>query len=372
MRIHIFTSVIVCMTSALLLSAEPEPETPADEEPPIELFMAEEEVQNDFSDWNDPAFTRMVDFELMTNALAEGNATGVTDVALQLAEAERILLRNHPKIDSNRLLQMAMKMAVNKNDKDNLARLNKVAKATNNEELTSQLEAATMLGGESRAIIPPAEINVDTPPEDVAAAQELADNIELAENISDRKTLGELRVDVGISELPENLKTWLNSKIDQAEQSVGEEVDEEAEALTSLVGASRGGFLGNFKLKESETIIGPAPGWNPPPKTQPPKYQGASGNRMKNLGYRKFNDVNINKGGRVTIGGKYAGQAKKTYNPRTKQHYYNFNTKKGGRIVQQSNGKVWVRPGQQQQQQNQGFQSGGGKHLGTVPNFWSR
>lgn len=358
---------IVFGLTASYLNAQDDPSDGGEAVPPIELFVDPPEAEIDLSDWQDPAFNRMVDFQLLGNALAAGDAAGVTDAALQMVEAERILLRQHAQVDAATLLRTAMNIAQNSGDKATLDRLQKAAELTGNEQLAGQLKMAAALGGASRAVIPPPQIKMNTAPHLLAAAQALGDQVELAENARDAAALQDLRLDVAIAELPEDVKQWLHSLIEQAEKTVGEGAGPPAEALTKLAGASRGDFnLGSFfgALAESQSNLGGPSGLVPDRQGYQNPYQQqrrpASSQSMRNNGYRKYNDVNIGPQGQVWVGGQQRGTAQRRYNPQTGQHYYNYQTRNGGRIIQQSNGNTWVRPGQPQRRS-----SGAGKYLGT-------
>ncbi|QDU94023.1 hypothetical protein [Lignipirellula cremea] len=194
----------------------------------------------DFSQWDDPAMNGMVDIGLLADALAERDAALVTDVALQLSRAERILLRSHPKITSEQLFRTAATMARNVGDKQTLARLQKAAAATGNKAMASELAAAQALGGASRAVIPAPEIPADVNPDDLGELQEIQFQIQLAEDTGDKESLADLREIVGKSELSADITGWLTKMIDRADKSVGEGTGEQGRSLVLLTDASRG------------------------------------------------------------------------------------------------------------------------------------
>lgn len=102
------------------------------------------------SELHDRAFDRYVDLRLIGDAWASLNADRLVDVALQLAEGERVLLRSHKAISSADAFRLAAKMALGQGDLGTLARLEKVAKARGDSALTSQLAAGAKLGQASR------------------------------------------------------------------------------------------------------------------------------------------------------------------------------------------------------------------------------
>lgn len=98
----------------------------------------------------DPAFDRYVNMLLLGKAWNDMDAGLLVDVALQLAEGERVLQRSHRAISAEKLLELATHVAVETNDEATLERLAKVAKARDDQELTSRVAMAGKLAGKSR------------------------------------------------------------------------------------------------------------------------------------------------------------------------------------------------------------------------------
>lgn len=100
---------------------------------------------------NDLGFAKYVDWDLATTAMQSLDAEAMTDAALQLAEAEKILLRNHPQIHSDQLFYIAFRYAVRENNEEVLARLQKAADKYGLSELKTQLAlSGTSRGGQDR------------------------------------------------------------------------------------------------------------------------------------------------------------------------------------------------------------------------------
>src|SRR5262249_22565918 len=138
-----------CLVCGLFGHAEPaktkvppeERATPLDSErPPAPAIPA---------DLRDPAFERYVDVAQVGEALAAGNPGLLTDVAMQLAEGERVLQRPHKALSAARVLKLAMRLAVEKKDKPALDRLAKVVKASGDKELKAWFTKAQTLGAGS-------------------------------------------------------------------------------------------------------------------------------------------------------------------------------------------------------------------------------
>src|SRR5262249_9709969 len=60
------------------------------------------------AEWRDPAFDRYVDLQLLREALASQDLPALAEMAVQMAEGERILLRPHKAFRADKLLQITM------------------------------------------------------------------------------------------------------------------------------------------------------------------------------------------------------------------------------------------------------------------------
>jgi uncharacterized membrane protein len=108
----------------------------------------------------DPGFDRYVDLAVLCKAWEEKNASALADVALQLREGERILLRPHRGFSSQQLLQEAARIAAAAKDTAALQRLRKIAETMENTELKAKLVSAEKLAGEARATDPALQISI--------------------------------------------------------------------------------------------------------------------------------------------------------------------------------------------------------------------
>ena len=70
------------------------------------------------SDLADPAFDRYVDLSLLGTAWDLGDASLMTDVALQHTEGQRVLMRPHRAIVPEKLLEVAARLAIEKRSAD--------------------------------------------------------------------------------------------------------------------------------------------------------------------------------------------------------------------------------------------------------------
>lgn len=153
-------SGIALVAIALLVSAPSQPALAAD--PPAAA-----------PDFADPAFERYADMVLLGRAWDQLDCQLLTDCALQLAEGERILMRSHKAITSQQVLELAAKIAAEKNDLPALDRLAKVATSTKSTAALEQVTAARKLAGVSRKAEPAIAVSAnDSSPEQLALYQE--------------------------------------------------------------------------------------------------------------------------------------------------------------------------------------------------------
>lgn len=100
---------------------------------------------------HDRAFDKYVDSDFIAQAWNRLDADALTDVALQLAEGERILLRSHKVGSAADVLRLASRIATTRGNKETLASITTAAKALKVEDVHAQVAAASKLGGASRA-----------------------------------------------------------------------------------------------------------------------------------------------------------------------------------------------------------------------------
>lgn len=99
---------------------------------------------------SDPAFNVYVNPDTLYLARNTAEASLMVDVALQLAEGEKILLRSHRAISAEEMLKLAAKVAATKGDEETLARLNKATEKLGKPELVEEFSSIAKLVGASR------------------------------------------------------------------------------------------------------------------------------------------------------------------------------------------------------------------------------
>lgn len=337
--------VCLCISSAGAFAADTDA-PPADD---AEFAFSE---ATDLSNLDDPAFVSLVSFELLGRSVAEGDAAGVTDAALQLAHAEKILLRNHKSLNSASLLSTAANIAKNSGDKETLTRIAAAAKSLGNDELAKEVEAALVLGGASRAIDPPPELSLDIDPLTFAYTKGMLNDLEIAENAGDIETLNQLLVDLKLINLPDDLREWIEKRIEIALTACEGADADQAQALSMLADSSRGGInLGTFRPPSTGVRFRSPFGFRPqePQSTNfpmgPSSNQQPRQNRMQRNGYRTYNDVRMQSNGQLRIGNRTM-QGRRGYNPQTGRGAWVFKTKRGGTIIRRDgDNRTWVKPG---------------------------
>ena len=99
---------------------------------------------------DDPAFDRYVDLGLLVRAWQRQDASLMADVAIQVAEGERILQRPRRALPAATLLELSARLATDSHDKELLERLGRIADSLGQTALKAQLAAALKLAGETR------------------------------------------------------------------------------------------------------------------------------------------------------------------------------------------------------------------------------
>ncbi|HKI37297.1 MAG TPA: hypothetical protein VKA46_35920 [Gemmataceae bacterium] len=231
-------AVLAVLTFGLLpaRAGDPGPPPPAE---PAEA-PAEEGLPEEFKD---RAYERYIDVAYLRDALAKGDPVGLADCALQLAEGERVLLRPHKAVTSDKLFRLAAKVAAEKRDKETLARLGRAAKELKNDELAKAVAAAATLAGGARKPDPSVSVALDqVRPETVVLYQSFVQEIKSAKSIGSKAQLDALETSVkAAEELDEKLRTPLLKQISDARGALPEKGDPELDVLARLAMASRGG-----------------------------------------------------------------------------------------------------------------------------------
>jgi hypothetical protein len=217
-----------------------EPADPTQSAPPAEKPKAEYTLPPEI---DDPAFSQYVDIKLLEPAWVKKDANLLVDIALQLAEGQRVLMRPHKAGSAQDLLKLASTIATRKGNKDAIARIEKAAKVHQYQDVAAVASNAAKLASASRSAEPGLAIQVDQANlSDVADYGLLIDGVQSAEILRDAHWLDDVekRLDQ-YKNLTNQQKTYLTKIIGEARSSMSDEPSDNTVVATiaKLEGASR-------------------------------------------------------------------------------------------------------------------------------------
>ena len=242
-RVAAVIAVVVLVPLCLTMAADDTP-APADTaaSPPSDLF--------------DPAFDQYVDMQLLADAWGELDPGLMTDMALQLAEGERVLLRPHKAISASQMLRLAAKVAADAGNKEVLSRIETIAGKLGYEDLAAEVKGSAQLAAGSRNADAEFQVDVDAlTPEQYQEVRGMLLAIQAARIATDREGLAELVGDVdkleGLNDQQRGqLKSMIASSQKQIEAS-GKPTESAIQAARKLNNVSRdiqigvgGGYVG--------------------------------------------------------------------------------------------------------------------------------
>lgn len=142
------------------------------------------------SDLQDPSFDLYVNISLLQPAWVNRDAQLLTDLALQLAQGEKVLLRTHKAGSAKDLLTLALKIAQNGDDQAALSRVAQAATALKYEDLVALSKSTNKLAGASRKDDPALSVSVEkTNLDGFAAYSWMVDQLRSVELLGDKKGL---------------------------------------------------------------------------------------------------------------------------------------------------------------------------------------
>ncbi|MCA9009419.1 MAG: hypothetical protein KDB01_06715 [Planctomycetaceae bacterium] len=189
----------------------------------------------------DIAFEHYVELQQIADALRTENAAALIDLSLQLAEAERILLRGHnSKLTSSELLLKAAQLAAKNNDTDSLARLSMFAEKLEDKGMLTRIKAATKLSADSRVEQPEVSISIrGTDIDSLIDLKDWMDFISGLESTGDRASLVAVLESIDASErFSDSQKTALKIQADDSLKAIGN--SDPDGLLTKLTSTGRG------------------------------------------------------------------------------------------------------------------------------------
>lgn len=171
----------------------------------------------------DIAFEQFVSLQEVADALRAEDTSRLIELAISMAEAERILLRVHRSgVKSSEILIKATQLAATRLDQDLLGRLSAIAEKANDTELVSQIKAASKFSGGSRDLQPMQSVSLDG--FDVERLIDLKEQMGFVDSLQragDKDSLVAFRDSIdGTGQLSDAHNTLLKAKIDRALNTV--------------------------------------------------------------------------------------------------------------------------------------------------------
>jgi hypothetical protein len=187
----------------------------------------------------DPAFTRYVDLSLLEQAIKQADAALLTDVALCLAEAERILVRNHKsELTSDKLIARAIKLAIQAGDKETQTRIAHAATALKKPKWGELAKTATEFGSKSRAPAPEIPLDaIDSTTVELTQAVQKACGVALL--TGDKRGLEDLQKYIRESPLEEKIKTYLVDLMSNCLKGLPDKAEADDEIIAEFAAQSR-------------------------------------------------------------------------------------------------------------------------------------
>lgn len=191
----------------------------------------------------DVSFDRYIDLLLLGEAWERLNPALMADVALQLAEGERVLLRKHKAFSAMELLNITVKIAIDRHDRETLERLQKYFEKVGDVAMVASLKATQKLAGETREIDPAFLISVeDTSYESYSVYREIIGEAKAAQYVDDRETIDALEAQIDrLAELSQKQKYHLRAIMNQSRDGMKKGASTKiARDLDMLMETSRG------------------------------------------------------------------------------------------------------------------------------------
>ena len=179
----------------------------------------------------DPAFAKFVDLALLTEAMSGPNVAQLTDVALGLAEGERVLVRLHRAgLSADTLMAKVVKLATRANDTAMLERVSKASTNSDRPQWAKLVAEAKEFGGNSRddPMISLRKIDWNT----VSLLEQVRQACDKAELTGEKHILEELKKAVAASEVDPKVKTHATELLESVIKGLSEKPNE----LDSLLG----------------------------------------------------------------------------------------------------------------------------------------
>jgi hypothetical protein len=228
--------VLVALGGPNMVVAQDPQEGPTEEDLPAELVQATEVPER----LQDAGFERFIDLKQLGQAINDQDASLICDIALQLVEGEKVLMRPHRTVKSQFLFSLAVRIAAEKRDRDAMDRLSKIAEARNSAEMRAQIQSSSKLLGVSRSSGSAFAID-QLAPQDVIEYDAYRREIAIGRALGDKDDLEALKNGLADNDrLSDAVRTQITKEIDEASKAaVAPDSPETTAALRSLLASSR-------------------------------------------------------------------------------------------------------------------------------------
>jgi len=254
-----FIVMIVCIFTACCVYAQDTQQPMPVEDTQKSMPTMESEIAPDL------AFDRYVDLDLIGKAVFSGDADLLTDTALQLAAAERTLIRTHKSgITSEVVLTAALNLATENKDKDVLERLAKIAEVLNKKDLAGKIVEAQKLASEPAGVTPELMVSVkEMSPEDYASFHQCLSSVQVAKITGDATWLQDWETKYGYKADGSQQYVYLKNLITKTLADIPKAEGVSRSLLSKLAEESRGNEPGDWN-RPGENRPGVRPGENRP------------------------------------------------------------------------------------------------------------
>jgi len=240
------------------------------------------------------AFDRFINHGALASAWTNLDPAGFTDGALQTLEAERVLGRAAPNLSAEQLVSLAVRLALEKHDRESLDRLEKGAAQANRPELVAAIVVARKTAGPSRtsstlAPVTPEDTDVAT----FAVYRAFLHDIQAARLCGDARALAAIDTDLArVSQFTDAEREGLRQQITDARAVAGESTSV-PDALDRLVGQSRGwqwqGVKSRWVVPEYHSTVDPPSTWTPPrPRPTGPQLGNQAAGQQTSGGFQNL------------------------------------------------------------------------------------
>lgn len=168
-------------------------------------------------DTEEKAFEQYASLAQLAVAWRNQDSEALTDLALQFLEGERVLLRSHKKMKSAEVLDIAIRVASERNDKVSLERLAKALDRTGDKDRVALVNMAISTAGAARAEHPELK---EGSPEVVAEIDAFVQAIQSARVAGSKTQIASLKTALGELTVSDTQRSALSRMIEESQDAL--------------------------------------------------------------------------------------------------------------------------------------------------------